>query len=375
MLQGGVEANEAREGMLRKYGICLIGLASAAVLVAGCGSSKSGSSQAQGSGGSVTGPASLTFIFPNSQPTLSFYPYYVARDLGYYKSQNLSVNFVGSDGGSQAEQQIIAGRADAGSPAVTSSLTASGKGYPVQFVYSFSTGSNFGVFVKADSSINSVADLKGTTIGITNASGGEVPILNSALGSAGVSKSSVKEVAIGDGGPVTFEALSKGTVAAYATSYTSEATLLAAGLQLRDITPPEFQSFPAFGITTTTSVLKSKREALARFARAVAQATYFCQSSPAACKAIMQKDGPQQWTNPKLGTALLNRIIAASKVSDAAQFGAINIDSFSQYQKFAQSTDPTYKSVDLSKFLNSDLVAQANTFDHVATKAAALAYK
>jgi NitT/TauT family transport system substrate-binding protein len=359
------------EMRVRQQIAVICGLFAVVATLTGCGSTSPNPSTSAGS----SAPASLTFIFPNSQPTLSFYPYYVARDLGYYTAEKLSVTFVGSDGGAQAEQQIIAGKADVGSPPVTSSLTAAGQAFPVKFIYSFSTGSNFGVFVNADSPINQIADLKGKTIGITNASGGEVPILNAALGSAKVDPTTVKEVAIGDGGPVTYGALKNGSVAAYATSYTSEATLIAAGLKLRDITPSQFQSFPAFGMTTTATVLKSKKDALARFGKAIAEATYFCQSSPSACQTIMQKDGPQQWTDPKLGGALLTRILNASKVAVGSQYGLIDASAFATYQGFAKASDPTYKNVDLNTFLDKSLVTQFNNFDHAAIKSAALAYK
>src|SRR5690606_23707184 len=97
----------------------------------------------------------------------------------------------------------------------------------------------FRIVVQEDSDIQSVEDLKGHTLGIAEAGGGEEPIVNASLDAANLKRDTdVTILPIGDAGPASLNAILNGTVDAYAGSYPDISTLTADGrLKTRDITP------------------------------------------------------------------------------------------------------------------------------------------
>jgi ABC-type nitrate/sulfonate/bicarbonate transport system substrate-binding protein len=315
-----------------------------------------------------TGATELSFIFPNDgKPGIIFYPYFVAEDLGFFEEENLTVTAIPSDGSSAATQQMVAGQADAGTPFSASVLEAFVEGLDTRYVYTYSTGQNFGITVPESSDFQSVEDLEGATIGISEADGGEVAVINAALTNVGLDpETAVEMIPIGEGNPATLAAIENGEVDAYASSGGDMLLLRARGLALRDITPDEFKNFPAHGISTTATVLEEKADALARFGRAYAKATLFCQTNRDACQTIMARLSPAEFEDPVLGETEMKRLLDITVVADGEQYGAPNREAWDAYNEFRLITEPDAELADLDTFLVDDLVDEYNDFDHEA---------
>jgi NitT/TauT family transport system substrate-binding protein len=349
-------------------------LVAVALLAAACGgesaetTTTAAGTTTTGGGSTVLAPETLSFIFPNEgNPEIIFYPFWVAEDLGFFAAENLTVNAIGSDGSSAATQQMIAGQADAGTPFSAPVIEAASQGYDMRYIYTYSTAKNFGIMVPEASPAQSVADLKGKVIGISAADGGEVAVIRAAFVNLGLNPDTdVTLLAVGEGSPATLAAIENGDVDAYSSSFGDFLTLAAAGLKLRDITPAEFDNFPAHGISTTTQVLDTKRDALVRLGRAYAKATLFCQTSPEACKTIMMRLSPAQWEDPVLGDATLTRQLEITAVPEGMRIGEHQRASWDRYNQFRVETDPAAKLADLDTFLVYDLLDDINNFDHQA---------
>jgi ABC-type nitrate/sulfonate/bicarbonate transport system substrate-binding protein len=54
----------------------------------------------------------LIWLFPINTATGGFYPFYAARDLGFWQEEGLDVEFQGSGGSGAAIQLLIAGHVD-----------------------------------------------------------------------------------------------------------------------------------------------------------------------------------------------------------------------------------------------------------------------
>lgn len=319
---------------------------------------------AAGTGGGDA--AEIDFIFPNDgAPGIIFYPYFVAEDLGFFEEENLTVNVIPSDGSSPATQQLIAGQADAGTPFSASVIEGFVEGHDTRYIYTYSTGQNFGISVQADSDIRSVADLEGTTIGISEVDGGEVAVINAALANAGLDPATAVEmIPVGQGNPATLAAIENGEVDVYASSGGDMLLLRARGLDLRDITPDEFKNFPAHGLSTTAAVLEEQSDALARLGRAYAKATLFCQTNRDACQTIMARLSPAEFEEEVLGETEMTRLLDITVVEDGAPFGAHDREAWDAYNEFRLITEPDAELADLDTFLVDDLVDQFNDFDH-----------
>lgn len=323
----------------------------------------------------------VSIVFPSNSPERGFYPFFVARELKFYEEEKLDVKFVNAGGSGAAIQQVIAGQVDFGFPHSSSVLSASSRGNPMRYLYTYTTAGNFGLFVKDASPIKSVKDLKGKTIGISEQGGGEVAILNASLRAVGIDP--IKEVrllVIGEGGPVTFQAIDSDQVDAHAGSYNDIIALTdtAAGrLKLREITPAEFKVFPSHGITALQKNLDDpdKREAVIRLGRSIAKATLFCQTSRNACMAVMKKAAPVMFQREQLGMAFVGRVLETSKVAKGAKIGAHRPDAWEKFIQFTMQTDPKFKAPDLKVFLVHDYVDQFNKFDKTRIARLAQEYK
>jgi ABC-type nitrate/sulfonate/bicarbonate transport system substrate-binding protein len=115
--------------------------------------------------------------------------------------------------------------------------------------------------------------LEGGTIGISEPSGGEVPVVRAALATAGlVDGEDYELLAIGEGGQLTFEALSNGDATAYSSSVFDVAAVEAQGLPLTHVLPEEFLYVPSIAYSVLRETFDSRGDALTRFARATARA-------------------------------------------------------------------------------------------------------
>ena len=307
----------------------------------------------------------LRFIFPNdAKPGIIFYPYFVADDLGFFEEENLKVTTIPSDGSSAATQQMVAGQADAGTPFSAAVVEAFVQGLDTRYVYTYSTGQNFGISVLADKGIESIADLEGKTIGISEADGGEVAVINAAFTNIGLDPATAVEmIPIGQGNATTLAAIEKGEVDAYASSGGDTLLLRARGLDLVDITPDEFTNFPAHGISTTATALEGKRDAIAKLGRAYAKATLFCQTNREACRSIMARLSPAEFEDPVLGDTEMTRLLDITEVPEGTLFGAPNMAAWKAYDEFRLITEPDAEPADLDTFIDDSLVEQFNDFD------------
>lgn len=310
-------------------------------------------------------------IFPSNAPERGFTAYFVAKELGFYEEENLEVKFVNSEGSGAAIQQMVAGQVDLGTPHSSAVLNAANRGNPMRYIYTYSTAPTFGLFVREDSPIRDVRDLIGKTVGITEEGGGEVAILSAVIKGLGRDPTrDIKMVAIGEGGPATFQAIAGGQVDAWAGSYADLAVLThtAAGrLRIRDITPPEFQAFPAHGLSTTKKVLddSDKREAAVRLARALAKASLFCQTNWEACVQIIKKQNPEMFREEGLQRTIMERTRQITLVPEGKRFGEHNPEAWKLFIEFQRATDPQFRlTADfLNEFLVYDYLDEINRFD------------
>jgi NitT/TauT family transport system substrate-binding protein len=185
--------------MRRKNSTRLLALAVAATFstaaVAGCGSSSStgGSSASAKSGG-------MTNITILRSATGGFEPVILAQKLGLYKKAGLNVTVkVGTGNASATIPQVINNQLQFAAIDGASLVTAVSRNVPiegvVQIINSMPTDpADEGLVVPPNSSIHSLAEMKGKSIGVVGLGNAEQVASNMALQRAGVPLSSVKFV-------------------------------------------------------------------------------------------------------------------------------------------------------------------------------------
>lgn len=162
--------------------LAVLGLAA----LAACGTASAGNGGAQ----NVT--IGLTYV-----PNIQFAPFYVADSLGYYKAEGLSVTLRHHTFTEDEFGALVAGKENMIFAGGDETLQARSHGVPITYVAEVFTQYPVTLIVPATSTIQTVADLRGHTIGVPGPYGATYNGLLALLQSAGLSKNDVTIQAIG----------------------------------------------------------------------------------------------------------------------------------------------------------------------------------
>ena len=311
----------------------------------------------------------LTFMFPVTSVT-QYHPFYIARELGYFAEEGLEVDLQAAGGSSAAIQQVLAGNADAALPSPGAFLNAVARGRDLKWVSSYQYSNIFTLVTPSGSGISSISDLAGKKVGVSELSGGEVPLVRAVLRAAGLEEGvTVKLIPVGEGAALTVNALKTGQVDAYSSSLFDVAAIKAAGIALDVILPRDVQNYPSNGIVTTTRTLKEKRDQIIGLARAVARAIVFAKAYDQAAFEIAAKLAPEEFedkTFAKAAWAAARVLKTPPRELSGQPIGSHFRVGFQAYHDFlrqgSEEEGALPQSVDLSTVLDGSLLKEINDF-------------
>jgi NitT/TauT family transport system substrate-binding protein len=293
-----------------------------ALVAAACGGGDGGSDDDGGSGtsdgasdeaagGDEGGELEpITFLLTNER-SIQYHPIHIAEKLGYFEEEGLDVQVEVVDGSSAAMQQLIAGNGDISLPSAPAVVQAVAQDHDPVWFYTYFYANVFGLSTPTETGITDLEGLKGKVIGVSEPSGGEVPLIRGAMAGVGLTDGTDYTVqAIGEGDASTFEALERGRADAYSSSVFDVAAVEAAGMELTPLLPAEFTYMPSQGLVAMRDTYEEKRDAMVGFARAQAKAKVWADANPDAAKAIAEEYGPELFEDPEL----------AESIWDATQF-------------------------------------------------------
>lgn len=323
----------------------------------------------------------LTFMFPVKSVT-QYHPFYIARELGYFAEEGLDVDFQAAGGSSAAIQQVLAGNADAALPSPGAFLNAVARGRDLKGIFSYQYSNIFTLATPASSGISSIADLVGKKVGVSELSGGEVPLVRAVLRGAGLKEgANVMLVPVGEGAALTVHALKTGQVDAYSSNLFDVAAIEAAGIDMNVILPENAKNFPSNGIVVTARTLEDKRDQIIGLARAVAKAIVFAKANDQAALKIAAKVAPEEFEDmnfAKPAWAAAGVLKTPPPQLSGQPIGSHFRKGFQAYHDFLlqgkEEEGALPKPVDLSKVLDSSLLAEVNSFDRQAIQRQARKY-
>lgn len=137
-------------------------------------------------------------------PTAQMFPIFVAQEMGYYTEEGLDVTLNYSKGSSDAARQLAAGNVDWGIFSAAATMQAMQRGFPLKAIMQIYYPDTFDIVVPKDSPVQSMADMAGKTIGVSDLAGGEVPMVRASIVESGLKEGTdVKLVIAGEGDPTT----------------------------------------------------------------------------------------------------------------------------------------------------------------------------
>lgn len=340
-------------------------LAASALVFAACGGDDDASSESES--GELT---PVTMMLP-VEDTIQFHSLYLADELGYFEDQGIDITLEVADGSSSAIQQVIAGNADAALPAPGAFLEGVATGQDLRFVYSYQYNNIFTLATPADSGISTVEDLAGKKVGISELSGGEVPLVRGVLRDAGLEEGEDYElVPVGEGSALTIESLENGDVDAYSSSLPDIAAIELAGVDLNTILPDEAVTFPADGVAVTAEYLDSNEETVVGLARAVSQGTVFADANRDAAYEIVKEISPEAFEDDEFAQKAWDVAVELRTPPEDladAPMGSFSIDDWQRYHDFllagSEEEGGLPEPVDLETALDDQVLEEADDFD------------
>lgn len=222
---------------------------------------------------------------------IHYEPAYIAKEQGFFAEEGLDVTIIPGADAAANMAQAMSGSADIVTASWTNMVTSTAQGVPIKIVgtngvISAKQGES-GVLVPPDSSLKSIADLKGKTLGVLGIrTGSDIGVLLAAE-AAGISADSITEVAIPYSGMQA--ALETGQVDAVMVTDPYYSQMVEAGnVDLGDVN--EFTNgLPSTLWAATTEWLKSHEKAAEAFVAAMKKADAYYKAHPDEAKQITAK--------------------------------------------------------------------------------------
>ena len=227
--------------------------------------------------------------------------------------------------------------------------------------------------VPEDSPIQDVADLNGKVLGVTQLSGGEVPLVRAILAREGI-LDEVDIVSVGTEPASVLAAFEKDRIDSYAGEAQTLIAMDARDFKTRSILPELVAKGPLVPTAVGTD-LAGDRETMAAIGRAVAKGSLFCLTSTEACVGAIKKGHATSVPDEDLAATTLEEgyfpNTAPEKVDGKYVFGTTNtLEGWKLLLEiYSAGDDPVIKdpdSIDLSKLVITDLVDEINDFDYQA---------
>jgi NitT/TauT family transport system substrate-binding protein len=367
-----------RRSEMRRVAVLVTAMLMTGAVFAGCGGDdSSGDSQQPAAAKSAEKPTNIKVFFPFRE-TL-FYRYFsVAAERGYFKKENLNVELVDAGGGAPAMQQLLAGNGMVAMAPASDVLVGMQKDPNLTAFYGIGNVNIFDIVVPADSDIQSVKDLAGKPLGITNFKSGEVPYVRAALAGAGLSfDGDVPIRVVTDSPPSFMRALKSGQIKAFAGSSFETTPLKAAGMEIRSIMPEELLQVPSNTLVTKNETLEDPKgkQAMIGLARALAKGEQFAEANPDAALCVSKKRVPEDHEDADFAKLFSEVTTEQLKADDPQRWGEQSVDEWKRLQDVLLVKDQDGEAVlkspieNLEPKVSNDLIPEINDWDRGAVDA------
>lgn len=323
---------------------------------------------------------SMTILVPAPTPTTNFAPMWLVHALGYGAEEGLDVQIDVERGGSPkaAVEGVIVGRGDTTFVNVIFTLLARDRGKPLRPFYAFVRSQNRSFTVPRNSSIRSLDDLRGKTIGLHYADPELFAFAKAVLVGAGLNPEKDVTLTPLPGAPLDAErmatALRNGEVQAVWQLDVLSGLMEAEGVPLRHLPSKMIDSLtPSSTLCALDDSLAARPEAFGALGRAVAKATIFALTNPEAAIHLVWRAFPT--SAPRAGEdaeRVFKRELAALKIrlkghridnTLVPKWGAITEGEMSAWQDFLLATKAIRLRRAPTTYFSDTLVPHFNAFD------------
>lgn len=310
--------------------------------------------------GSVMAQDTLNVLIANERSN-TFYGMFIAEELGYWEDVGIKVNWLSSSTTIPYVAFLSNGQADLVMFDAPQTLQAVDAEQDFKIIYEDMQFAPEAMYVAASSDITEISQLAGQTVGLVSDRDRVIAMV--ALESAGLTIDDVETVVLGEGGPTLANAFIRGTVAAVAGGATELATIQGAGVEIRNITPPEVAENPANSFAIRTDRIEELRDPVERFLLAWSKGMEGGRMDLQMSGAIMSEAVPEQWVTLDAGRQHLER--AAMKLHEplSDRRGALHPEMWARVQPVLVQVGELSKTHDPAGFLDDSFIDAANQYN------------
>lgn len=252
----------------------------------------------------------VTLALP-SPGGLGYFGLYNAIAEGYFADEGIEVDVQSVNGSAQVLQVMAAGQAEFGHPGPGPLLNAREAGEDIVYIYNYFASSQFSLVAEAGSNFTTPEDLRGKVVGVGTADGAEVAFVRSIFDAAGMKDGEdYTFLTVGEGG-MAVAGFMQDAIDAYASDTIGMATLRLRGIDLTNLTPPEFKGYFGNGYAVTRAFLEEDRDVVEGFGRAIVRGMRFG-NDPANREATLENakiGNPQVMEDREFASALFDTYI------------------------------------------------------------------
>jgi NitT/TauT family transport system substrate-binding protein len=326
----------------------------------------------------VFGAASAAFA-----PKEEFAVFAVPKQLGYFKSEKLTVSAVTTGGSIDAVNLVGQGRIDIAGADLGSALQGIQRGVNIKIIGGLVQNFPWLMATDPKKNIKSPADLRGKTIGIIGFGSGSYPYTKAWLAGNNMKETDVKLVAVGGSiGPATV-ALERGDVDAIAFFTAAYAGTEFAGTKYNYLPNPAALT----GVRSLSWVVNADRyakepEVFERFLRASFKGLTYSTQNPTSGARLGFTEIPAALAGQPLESRLALGAYQLKVWLDSATpttgtpvswkvLGDISLSDWSKSQAYTRDAGTTVAAISRAKYFDSRLLGRANDFDRRPIVAAA----
>ena len=319
--------------------------------------------------------ADVSFLIPFPS-ALTFYSLHIAEQQGYLEEEGINLSIEAADGSGAVVQQVAAGNADMGLAGPGPHLSALAQDQPLVSTYVLSTRIPYSLVTPADSGIESVQDLDGKVVGISEPTGGEALFVNALLEMEGVDA----EVIEAGGGDTASIALQEGRIDAYS-SATSDIISVgeifeAEGEELTRLDMGPFEDFFDVTIVAKPEYVEENADVLSRLGRAITKGTIWGIENSTGALAVIQGIDPEAVTDCEAARRRLEGQFPNREPTELMDglWGYNVPEVWEATAAFLVENGEIESEVDVSQAFTNDLIDAINDFDRSEVEADAEAF-
>ena len=221
-------------------------------------------------------------------------PIAIAQKMGWFAEGGIKVQMIPLPGSTDCVKQVATGDLPYAIPTPEAVALMRSQGVKMKVFYTAYESNIYGLAVPADSPVQSFADLKGKTIGVTSMASAGVVVARALASDAGLDPDKDIRIVVGGEGAQTAALLRTKQLDALSQFDAAYALVENAGIKLRMMKENEkIALFPANGLVALEKTLTDHREEAVTLARGIAKGTVFMLTNPEAAVRIMFDLYPQ----------------------------------------------------------------------------------